>query len=88
MESSVEKENSALSAGTALQTERKRKRPMEESEPVAPTKKPAFSISDVAGGLHGALVAKEELQFADDLCCLPGGVFKLPEVLCICDGDG
>lgn len=65
---------SAGKENSALQAERKRKRPLEESEAVAPSKKAAFSISDVAGGLHGTLVGKEELQFSDDLCCLPGGM--------------
>lgn len=71
VEFSAGKENST----SAVQAERKRKRPLDEPETVAPSKMPAFSISDVAGGLQGALVGKEELLLSDDLCCLPGGVF-------------
>lgn len=63
------KENST----SAMQSERKRKRPVNESETVTSSKKPAFSISDVLGGLQGAL-GKEISE--DSLCCLPGGVYE------------
>lgn len=75
---SVEKGTSAgkENSTTPVQTERKRKRLLNDSETVAPSKKPAISIPNVTGGLQGAL-GKE--LFEDSLCCLPGGVYGVEE---------